>query len=211
MLVYLVYLVSLFATVVLGTPALKRATGPSVKIQHGTVIGSSLGGIDSFKGIPFAQPPIGDLRLKPPQPIVSSFGTITATGTPKSCPQMTTSLDTSNLPGQTLNTILNSPLLQTVTDTGEDCLTLNVQRPSNTQANAKLPVVFWIYGGGFEAGSTQMYDASNFIQKSLSLKKPVIYVAVNYRYVTLPKDALAPANEVQKRRRLRIFSGQTAG
>lgn len=175
------FLTFLWASAVLATPASKRAAGPTVSIQHGTVVGSSLLGIDSFKGIPYAQPPVGDLRLKPPQPITSSLGTINAVGTPNSCPQMTSSLDTSNLPGQTLNTLLNSPLVQKVTSTGEDCLTLNVQRPANTKANAKLPVVFWIYGGGFEAGSTQTYDASNFIKKSVSLAKPVIYVAVNYR------------------------------
>lgn len=62
--------------------------------------------------------------------------------------------------------------------------TLNVQRPSGTSSASKLPVVFWIFGGGFEFGSTQSYDATNFIGKSVSLGKPVIYVAVNYRLDT---------------------------
>ena len=53
-----------------------RQAGPSVTIQNGTIIGSSSLGIDSFKGIPFAQPPTGSLRLRPPQPIQTSFGCV---------------------------------------------------------------------------------------------------------------------------------------
>jgi acetylcholinesterase len=58
---------------------------------------------------------------------------------------------------------------------------LNVQRPSNATAGSNLPGLFWIFGGGFEFGSTQSYDASQLILNSLVQGKEIIFVAVNYR------------------------------
>ncbi|KAI9658333.1 MAG: hypothetical protein M1821_002466 [Bathelium mastoideum] len=174
----------LHAAVAFAVPLEERQAGPSVTIQNGTVIGSTSGGVDSFKGIPFAQPPVGDLRLKPPQPINASFGTLTATGTPKSCPQFGLGTDFSSLadiPTSVLGLLADSPFGQTVSDAGEDCLTINVQRPSNATSSSKLPVLFWIFGGGFEFGSTQSYDGTSIIQRSVSMGQDVIYVAVNYR------------------------------
>jgi acetylcholinesterase len=145
-----------------------------VQTQHATAVGTSAGGVDSFKGIPFAQAPIGHLRLKPPQPIVASLGTIDATGVPRACPQFLTATNTSSL-------LADTPAIQAATDSGEDCLTLNVQRPSTATAGSNLPALFWIYGVGFEFGSTQTYDATQLILNSLSQGKEIIYVAVNYR------------------------------
>ncbi|WPH01692.1 putative secreted lipase [Acrodontium crateriforme] len=170
----------LLASAVFAAP-LQERSAPSVTIANGTVIGSSSGGVDSFKGIPFAQPPVGNLRLRPPQSINKSFGTITATGIPRGCPQMYVSVDNSNLPEAVIGLLADTPLVQTVSDAGEDCLTLNVQRPSTATSSSKLPVVFWIYGGGFEFGSTQLYDGSALIQKSMAMANNVIFVAVNYR------------------------------
>lgn len=126
----------------------KRADGPTVTLTRGTVVGSSLGGVDSFKGIPFAQPPLGPLRLKPPEPLTADFGTLTATGIPTACPQFYAEIDTGILPADVVAKLLNTPFLQKVTKAGEDCLTVNVQRPANTAADAKLPVVVWFFGGG---------------------------------------------------------------
>ncbi|EMC95199.1 hypothetical protein BAUCODRAFT_530646 [Baudoinia panamericana UAMH 10762] len=170
-----------FFTVALTAPVAERAAAPSVTIQNGTVVGSTSSGIDNFKGVPFAQPPTGTLRLKPPQTIAVPYETITATGTPTACPQFYFQANTTDIPDGVVGTLLDSPGVQAATVSGEDCLTLNVQRPSGTAANAGLPVVFWIYGGGFEFGSTQSYDATNLIQRSVSLGKPIVYVAVNYR------------------------------
>lgn len=182
MMIAFVYLA--LATLGLAFPsAEKRAAGPTVSIDNGTVIGSTTGAVDSFKGIPFAEPPTGTRRLRPPSPVSSPFGTITATGTPTACPQFYTQIDTANIPQNVVGEVLDSPLFQQATVTGEDCLTLNVQRPSTATSTSKLPVLFYIYGGGFESGSTQMYDGTNFITKSVSLGQPIIYVAVNYRYV----------------------------
>lgn len=127
-----------------------RALGPSVQVKNGTVVGSSLLGVDTFNGIPFALPPTGNLRLKPPQSYNQQYpgGIFTATGVPRACPQQGTYVNTTGLPAATKNLLLANPLVQTVTDSGEDCLTLNVQRPTGTTSSSKLPVIFWIYGGG---------------------------------------------------------------
>lgn len=165
----------------LASPALLGV--PKVQLQHATVVGSTLLGIDSFRGIPYAQPPVGQLRLKPPQPITSNLGTINAVGIPRACPQFLTTTNTSALPLVVLTEVSNTGFAQTVTDQGEDCLTINVQRPSSVSANAtpKLPVVFWMYGGGFEFGSTQFYDGSELVSTSVAQGKDIIYVSVNYR------------------------------
>jgi carboxylesterase type B len=159
----------------------KRALVPTVELEYGNVVGSSLLGIDSFKGIPYAQPPVGGLRLKSPQPIASNLGTIQATGIPRACPQFLTSTNTSSLPTDVLTTLLDTSFLQVLTDAGEDCLTVNVQRPSAATANSNLPVVYWMYGGAFEFGSTQTYDASELISTAVAQNKDFIFVAVNYR------------------------------
>ncbi|KAF8855117.1 cholinesterase [Acephala macrosclerotiorum] len=176
-------------------PALEKRAGPTVTLDCATVVGSSLLGIDSFKGIPYAQPPTGNLRLKPPQAITSNLGTIQATGTPKACPQFLTSTNTSAILNDVLTGVLDTGFLQALTNTGEDCLTLNVQRPSSATANSNLPVVFWMFGGAFEFGSTQTYDASELISTSVTQGKDIIYVSVNYR---LGGFGFLPGAEIKK-------------
>src|SRR5579871_4763752 len=131
----------------------KRRATPSVIITNGTIIGTSFAEVDSFKGIPFAQPPTDSLRLKPPQPLATGFGTFVSQASPMSCPQFISQVDTSNLPSFVLGLIADSPFVQTITHSGEDCLNLNVQRPRGTTSSSKLPVVVWFFGGGFERGS----------------------------------------------------------
>jgi len=184
----------------LAAPA-KRLFTPSVTIKNGTVTGSTTGTIDTFNGIPFAQPPVGNLRLKPPQSLASGFagGSYAAVGVPTACPQFLTQVNTTNVPQDAVGYLLDSPIGQTATLTGENCLTLNVLRPSTATSSSKLPVVVWIYGGGkssqltyrfklethsakgFEFGSTQTYNGSPLVQTSMNLGQPVIYVEMNYR------------------------------
>jgi triacylglycerol lipase len=169
---------------VLAAPAPnKRAHGPTVTVSQpeATVIGTSANNIDSFNGIPFALPPTGALRLKPPQAIETSLGTIQATLPARSCPQFSLSTDESDLPTSIIAKVQNIPIFQKIANSGEDCLTLDVRRPAGTKPDAKLPVVVWIYGGGFETGSTTNYDGAPFVASSVSLGMPVIYVAMNYR------------------------------
>src|SRR5262249_29576114 len=118
----------------------RRRAAPSVVIANGTIIGTSFVGVDSFKGIPFAQPPTGSLRLKPPQPLATGFGTFVSQALPMSCPQFRFQVDTSNLPSVVLGLIEESPFVHAITNIGEDCLSLNVQRPTGTTPRSQLPV-----------------------------------------------------------------------
>lgn len=153
---------------------------PSVQAQKGTFIGSSEMDIDTFNAIPFAQPPVGPLRLKPPQPITKSLGTVDLPSSAVACPQMhVTPFNTTGLPPSTQGNL--SELSASALPSSEDCLTLNVQRPANLPKDAKLPVIFWIFGGGNEIGASAIYDGSLIINSSKALNEPVIFVAVNYR------------------------------
>ncbi|KAI0205674.1 sterol esterase [Astrocystis sublimbata] len=169
------------AAVPLNTSSLQERATVSVATPEGTVVGSSVLGVENFGGIPFADPPMGDLRLRPPQRRTKSLGTsFDASGSGPSCPQMFFSTQGDLLPS-VLGTLINTPLFQTVTGQTEDCLTMRIQRPAGTKPDAKLPVLFWIFGGGFELGSPTTYDASSLILSGKAQKKPFIFVAVNYR------------------------------
>ncbi|KAI1099633.1 sterol esterase [Jackrogersella minutella] len=157
-----------------------RATTTSVVTPQGTIVGSVSNGSENFGGIPFAEPPTGSLRLKPPQRLNSSLGTFDATGLGPSCPQMFFST-TGDLITSVLGDLINTPLFQTATGQTEDCLTMRVQRPAGTTSDAKLPVLFWIFGGGFELGSPEMYDATLLVLNGVNQGKPFIFVSVNYR------------------------------
>ena len=153
-----------------------------VVLPAGTVIGSVIDGIEYYGGIPYAQPPTGSLRLKPPVRL-ESFGSVQATGVGPACPQVT-AIDITPL---LLDVVVLPDVEQTLFfgmalgDGTEDCLTISVMRPQGTTADAKLPVLFWIFGGGFETGSPQMYNGSVLIPQSVAQGKPIIFVAVNYR------------------------------
>ncbi|KAE9974312.1 hypothetical protein BLS_003177 [Venturia inaequalis] len=152
---------------------------PTVTYKDGTVIGYTDTNVESFRGIPFAEPPLGNLRLKPPTRLTKPFGKIKATSIPQGCPQQMTQYS-ATVPSL-LGSFGNSPVFQAVLNSGEDCLTVNVQRPVNTTAESKLPVVVWIFGGGFELGATNQYSGWGIVNKSMSLGKPIIYTAMNYR------------------------------
>ncbi|KAI1364523.1 sterol esterase [Xylaria arbuscula] len=167
------------AVPITSAPLEERAT-VSVATSQGTMVGSSLLGVENFAGIPFASAPVGNLRLRPPQRSTADLGTFDATGVGPSCPQMFFSTE-GDLLSSVIGNLLNTPLFQTVTGQTEDCLTMRVQRPAGTKADANLPVLFWIFGGAFELGSPQMYDGSSLILSAVSQGKPFIFVSVNYR------------------------------
>ena len=146
---------ALLSLLAFAAPAqVEKRAGPTVVAPspQATVLGKSSSNVESFNAIPYAQPPVGQLRLKPPKPLNSSVGTIDGTGSARACPQFYFSVDKNAFPTNVLGTILNLPILQAITNAGEDCLTVNVQRPAGTKASDKLPVLFWIFGGGFELG-----------------------------------------------------------
>ncbi|KAK7041842.1 hypothetical protein VNI00_009131 [Paramarasmius palmivorus] len=145
---------------------------PEVQLGNTTVVGMdytlTVGGLftskqEFFGGIPYAEPPLGDLRLKPTVLKTSLGGdTFNASQYGPSCLQPPTTDD--------------PPLVL-----DEDCLTINIIRPANISADAKLPVLFWTYGGGFQAGSTPIFNASAIVALSVFRGTPVVYVSFNYR------------------------------
>jgi carboxylesterase type B len=107
---------------------------PTVTIANGTVVGvdDAANGVDKFLGVPFAEPPVGDLRLSQAMPLTKGFDTLQANAFGASC-----------YPGKGQGKF------------SEDCLTLNIWRPANeSTGNATLPVLVWLYGGGLTSGST---------------------------------------------------------
>ena len=115
---------------------------PTVQLQYVTVVGAG-GLVESFKGIPFAKPPVGDLRLRAPVPITTNQGTFMATGVPNQCPQFLTSTNSSGSPAQAqLNQALSGTNMPSPAGS-EDCLTLNIFRPQGLTSDSNLPVLFW--------------------------------------------------------------------
>ncbi|KAG7090605.1 hypothetical protein E1B28_009707 [Marasmius oreades] len=138
------------------------ATAPTVSLGGTTLVGRDVSLLkqDFFGGIPYAEPPLGQLRLKPPVLKTRLSGaTFNASNFSRFCLQ----------PG-------SSP-----TEMSEDCLTINVFRPSGISENAKLPVFFWTYGGGFQDGAANIYNASAIVAQSVARQTPLIFVSFNYR------------------------------
>ena len=129
-------------------------------VTGGQVAGVVSNGVAAFKGIPFAAPPLGDLRWKAPQPVVAWSGIRKADAYGPSCMQ-----------DANFASIFGAPPA-----IGEDCLYLNVWTPAKSPAE-KLPVMVWIYGGGFVGGMTSVpaYDGTHLAQQG------VILVSVAYR------------------------------
>lgn len=141
------------------SPVFDKRASPTVSIESGTIVGSSNLITENFNGIPFAQPPTGSLRLKPPVALTSSLGTFDATGTAASCPQLYFSAEAGSPALNILGSLLNTPIFQALQDSSEDCLTITVVRPAGTTADDNLPVLYWIYGGGFQVSAlSQNHD-----------------------------------------------------
>ena len=117
--------------------------------QYGTVRGSIADGVHTFKGIPYAAPPFGANRLRPPQPVESWSGMRDALTYGPKQPQSPYPPGSESFPPE-----LAVP--------GEDCLNLNIWSPD--LGSARQPVMVWIHGGAFElgTGATACYDGSHF-------------------------------------------------
>lgn len=130
--------------------------GPQVPLRdtaQGPVAGATTSYGVAFKGIPYAKPPVGELRLAPPQPLeVRGDEALEATEFGGSCIQ----------PASTFG----------VATSTEDCLYLNVYAPANAEG---LPVMVWIHGGALETGSGDTYDPTGLVNEG------VIVVTINYR------------------------------
>lgn len=159
-----------------------RATGPTVTLDSATFTGVTSGNVNKFLGIPFAQPPTGNLRFNLPQPIPSYNGSYSATSFGNECPQQAITLPlVSGLAANETNYIINSIYRAVTGPVSEDCLNLNVWVPATATPSSKLPVAVWIFGGGFELGGTSLYDGGVIAQKSIDLGQPTIVVSMNYR------------------------------
>jgi para-nitrobenzyl esterase len=134
-----------------------------IRTNEGRVAGKVLAsGVRAWLGVPFAKPPINDLRWRPPQPI-SWEGVWTADRKMPECMQVLRPHNINNYFGEEA--------------TSEDCLYLNVWAPPGSKAGQKLPVIVFIYGGGGTIGSagSPMYDGENLA------KKGVVFVTMGYR------------------------------
>ena len=153
----------------------------TVNAPAGSIVGGSFLYVESFRGIPFAEPPTGPLHLKPPKRFESTLDNFNARGLAASCPQMVPSDDIPpDLPSEVLDRVRDLPLLKRAAGQ-EDCLTISVQRPAGVKEGDKLPVLFWIFGGGFQIGGTSAYDATSLLSFARLQDQPFIFVAVNYR------------------------------
>jgi para-nitrobenzyl esterase len=142
---------------VLAVPAAEASTSaraPVVRTDHGVVRGKTVDGVDKFLGIPFAAPPVGNRRFAPPAPAARWHGVRKTVSYGPACPQLPSG---------------NGPRSE-----AEDCLYANVFRPAG--AHGRLPVLFFIYGGGLQNGGAQQYDGAK-----LAADNHIVVVTANYR------------------------------
>ncbi len=132
-------------------------TRPVVQTDLGAVQGIERNGALEFRGIPYAAPPVGDLRWALPRPATAWPGVRDATAFGNACPQ-------------------TRRFELTERSTTEDCLSLNVSTPPGIRPGAKLPVLVWIHGGAFVGGAGSLYRLDR-----LAARGSLVVVSVNYR------------------------------
>jgi para-nitrobenzyl esterase len=147
--------------------------GPLVHLASGTLEGTMSGEIAVFKGIPFAQPPVGPLRWRPPQPNAPWSGIRDAAKPSHPCMQSLQGVDSFVAPLAAAYGVTYSPQQL---DPSEDCLYLNAWTPK-LQPGVHLPVMVWLHGGSNRIGSgtEPAYDGASLASRG------VIVVTINYR------------------------------
>ncbi|MGP8173868.1 MAG: carboxylesterase/lipase family protein [Terracidiphilus sp.] len=151
------------AGLALGLATTVYADSLTVKTAQGKVHGKTIndGKVKAFLGLPYAAPPVGDLRWKAPEPPAKWKGERDATKFGAHCAQ---------------NHVFDDMIFE---DSGgsEDCLFLNVYAPAGAKAKSKLPVMFWIHGGGYSGGaSSEPRHNGDFLPL-----KGVVLITINYR------------------------------
>jgi para-nitrobenzyl esterase len=151
---------AVIALLALASPALAQK-GPRVEAPAGAVAGKTVQGVSVFKGIPYAQAPVGALRWAPPRPAAKWQGVRDAAQFGPACWQ--------NAPA-TPSIYFDGPKPMS-----EDCLSLNVWSPEGAR---KAPVLVWIHGGSLNTGCSceRMYDG-----EAMARKGGVVVVSINYR------------------------------
>lgn len=132
-----------------------------VAVEQGELLGTTDGSVLRYRGIPYAAAPVGERRFAPPAAAPAWNGTRPANEPGARCAQLPAA------PG--------TPHDTTGSDT-EDCLTLDITVPAGTAADARLPVLVWVHGGGFNAGAGADTDP-----RRLAEAGPLVVVTVNYR------------------------------
>jgi para-nitrobenzyl esterase len=156
---YLATTVALIAGAIASQAQSKETHPAQVDAPAGPLKGLIEEGTVQFRGIPYAKPPIGDLRWRPPVSTPAWNEVRDAAKFGPQCAQI-----------NTLGTFAGPP------NNNEDCLYLNVIAPEEATASAKLPVMVWFHGGGNFAGAADAYDPS-----ALAKRGDVIVVTLNYR------------------------------
>ena len=131
------------------------ASGPVAGTANGAVRGLASGAVDEFLGIPYAAPPVGALRWRPPQPAPSWSGVHDTTQFAPHCPQPPTPFGHASM--------------------SEDCLFLNVFTPSHQKAGSQYPVMVWIHGGALVTGESDDYIPTMLVEDGVTV------VTINYR------------------------------
>ncbi|EMD33597.1 hypothetical protein CERSUDRAFT_117697 [Gelatoporia subvermispora B] len=165
---------------VLSTSALAP---PSVALDEAKFIGKRVNNTDQYLGIPFAQPPVGNLRFRLPQPLETYQGTHDATSFAPFCPQDISDVISSG--GASFLDPFQAAFLDTfstaIANQSEDCLYLDIYAPAGTKPGVNLPVVMWITFGSFLWGGSSFFDGSVIVERSVQNHEPVILVAINHR------------------------------
>lgn len=180
----------LFVTALVSSASAAAIPVPTASVNGNQVISGVLeGDVETFKGIPFAQPPTGDLRLKKPVKYTGTYSGLKADDYSDTCLQVNpmslwTILDTllgftKILPGFAKTALFD--WAHGSVSMFEDCLYLNVFRPKGTKPTDKLPVMAWIFGGAFLIGSAGTYPGNKLIDESVAMNQPVIFVSINHR------------------------------
>lgn len=152
----------------------------TVNAPAGSIKGAVLLNVEGFRGIPFAEPPLGQLRLRRPQRLTKRLDNFDATGGAPACPQLIVSTEARDIISKFLDPLLQTALLKPLTGK-EDCLTITVQRPEGTRAGDNLPVLFWIHPGGYDFGSSSILEPADLVNAAVMQGQPFVFVAINYR------------------------------
>jgi para-nitrobenzyl esterase len=152
-----------------------RTLSNEIRIHSGIVRGYTEEDVSVFKGIPYAAPPVGEFRWRPPQPVAPWDGVHDALEFGPDCAQAGW--------GAAPGTISEG--------SSEDCLYLNLWVPADRTTDAKLPVMVWIHGGGFTGGS----GSGAQTQGTKFAKKDIILITFNYRLGRLGHFAFPALSE----------------
>jgi para-nitrobenzyl esterase len=154
-------------------PQRSAPQGPVVHLTAGALEGTLRGNIAVFEGVPFAMPPVGDLRWREPQPVASWPGVRDATQPSHPCTQNVAGTDNFIAP---LAAAYGAAFTPQTLDPSEDCLYLNVWTPK-IEPDAHLPVMVWLHGGSNRVGS----GAETGYDGAILASRGVIMVTINYR------------------------------